>query len=261
MSEAQPPIFDKEAGERLRSHYDLVRGYVRQELTRMNLWPYISQGPLRVADIGGGDGRDSFWLAEQGHDVVLVDPEETSLLLANERRDSVSTMGQVHLVNGDINMLMERGEKESFDLVLSHGVLMYDYHNPQVHVDKLAFLTKPRGYISLLTKGYQGAIERLTSQDRQEDLANFINNRQMVNNLGIRIQAFDENELETMLINTDAKICKWAGVRIETDNNYTRIEEVEGPELAAILDREYTLGNHPDTRARGQMLHFIAQKI
>lgn len=260
MSETEPPIFDK-VGEEFLSYYDRVRGYVRQEVTRMNLWPFISQGPLRIADIGGGDGRDAFWLAEQGHDVVLVDPSQEMLLKASERRLSESSNGQVHLVNGDAELLLTRDEGNSFDLVLSHGVLMYDPKDPQKHINKLVFLTKPGGHISLLTKGLLGAIERLSHQNRMDEIEYLIQTKQMVNNLNQRVWALDETELETMFINIDAKVIKWAGVRVETDNNYTPIDQIEKPELAAILDREYTLGNDPNNRARGQMLHFIAQKV
>lgn len=38
-----------------------------------------------VADIGGGHGREALWLAEQGFDSILVEPNKYSLRLAKER--------------------------------------------------------------------------------------------------------------------------------------------------------------------------------
>lgn len=37
----------------------------------------IPTSPARILDIGAGTGRDAAWLAEQGHDVVAVEPIDT----------------------------------------------------------------------------------------------------------------------------------------------------------------------------------------
>lgn len=45
--------------------------------------PYL-QATSRILDVGGGTGRNSVWLAAQGHDVTIVDISEVGLQMARE---------------------------------------------------------------------------------------------------------------------------------------------------------------------------------
>ena len=75
---------------------------------------------LRVLDAGGGPGVYARWLAEQGHDVVLVDPMERHVATAGALRDEgLSVTAEV----GDARRL--RFDGASFDAVLMLGPL---YH-------------------------------------------------------------------------------------------------------------------------------------
>ena len=65
------------------AHYELdydesgriTKGYLQLELlrTREIVRRHLPRGPLRVLDVGGGTGVHARWLAEEGHEVLLVD--------------------------------------------------------------------------------------------------------------------------------------------------------------------------------------------
>jgi ubiquinone/menaquinone biosynthesis C-methylase UbiE len=52
----------------------------------------------RVADIGGGHGRDALWLAEQGFHSILIEPNKYSLRFAKEKAKNRRL--HVDLING-----------------------------------------------------------------------------------------------------------------------------------------------------------------
>lgn len=255
------PAFDR-VGEQFVGYYNTVRGYVRQEVARLNLQPFLSDPTMKIADIGGGDGRDAYWLAEQGHDVVLVDPAHKMLLAARKYgADHGTTLGRVALVEGNDTTLVTRGEVGQFDMVLSHGVVMYDLRDPAGHIIRLSTLLKPGGYLSLLNKGFHGTVERLQASGDSAELEHLRRTHQVTKNgLDEPAWAFDEVETQTMLEDAGLKVVKWAGVRIEQDANRAPVNQVDPAELQTIIAREYELSNNPSTRHRGQMLHFIAQK-
>jgi len=79
---SERPDFGEVAGK-FSEHYDEVRGYVREQVTRHNLDATLQisnpKPKLRIADVGGGDGRDSDWAAGFGHGVVLIEPSAAEI--------------------------------------------------------------------------------------------------------------------------------------------------------------------------------------
>ncbi|HLN06758.1 MAG TPA: class I SAM-dependent methyltransferase [Acidimicrobiales bacterium] len=70
--------------EEITAHYEreydegnrIVEGLGQLELlrTREILARHLPPAPLRILDIGGGTGVHAQWLAQQGHDVLVIDP-------------------------------------------------------------------------------------------------------------------------------------------------------------------------------------------
>jgi 2-polyprenyl-3-methyl-5-hydroxy-6-metoxy-1,4-benzoquinol methylase len=67
---------------RVREHYaagqeadrlDSAVGMVEFERTKEILLRALPQPPATIADVGGGPGRYSTWLAASGHEVILTD--------------------------------------------------------------------------------------------------------------------------------------------------------------------------------------------
>jgi S-adenosylmethionine-dependent methyltransferase len=108
-------------------------------------------GPLRVLDVGGGDGRDSVPLARAGHAVTVVDPATAWLEEAQRRAGESGTA--VETVEGGLDDLPE-GE---WDLVLCHYVLRY---RPAQAPDlaALAARVRPGGRLSVVDANPDGAV-------------------------------------------------------------------------------------------------------
>ncbi len=258
MSVDQRAGFDA-AGEQFVARYETVRGYIRQELTRANLMNFLPAGrALDVLDFGGGDGRDAIWLAEHGDSVTLLDEslEMTRKASAHLAHESPEVSANVNVIHGDLGKLGSNNE-EIFDLVLSHGVLMYELDDPLGQLRKLAAKLHPGGLLSLLTKGYEAARPFM-----EDDVAAPGSHEQgeFTNRLGLRARAYTFAELRRMLAQVGLQTIDQFGVRVLYDEDRRPIEEVPEAELAAILARETEAGHDPARREQAHMLHLIAVK-
>ena len=59
----------------------------------------------RVLDVGGGAGRYAVWLAERGHEVVLVDPSDGQREVAREKVEAHDVADRVTVREGDVRDL------------------------------------------------------------------------------------------------------------------------------------------------------------
>lgn len=109
-------------------------------------------GPLRVLDVGGGDGADSLPLAEDGHDVTVLDFAPELLAQAQRAAESRGVADRVRVVLADLDDLVAGvGEPGpgAFDLVLCHNVLHYRADVPAT-VRFLTTLVRPGGVVSVM---------------------------------------------------------------------------------------------------------------
>src|SRR5437899_11895820 len=110
--------YEREVDESRR----IVRGLNELELvrTREIVERHLPTGRLRVLDVGGGPGVHARWLAEAGHEVVLVDPMPRHMVAA----DALAAEGlAIKAREGDARRLAE--SSDAFDVVLLLGPL---YH-------------------------------------------------------------------------------------------------------------------------------------
>ncbi|MHB9288902.1 methyltransferase domain-containing protein [Halobacteriales archaeon Cl-PHB] len=61
--------------------------------------------PPHILDVGGGPGRYSIWLAEQGYEVTLVEPSETQRDVAREQVADYGVAERVSIRHGDVRDL------------------------------------------------------------------------------------------------------------------------------------------------------------
>jgi SAM-dependent methyltransferase len=120
----------EELAEEIVAHYDreidearrITEGLGQLELlrTREIVRRYLPEGPLRVLDVGGGAGVHAAWLAEDGHEVHLVDPVPRHV---EQARCLAPRRGRITAEQGDARDL--GAAVASFDAVLLLGPL---YH-------------------------------------------------------------------------------------------------------------------------------------
>lgn len=103
-------------GQRITEGFGQLEFVRTREIIRRHLPP----GPLRVLDVGGGTGVHARWLAESGHEVVVVDIVPRHVEAARE----LAALGlSVSAELGDARQLAQADE--GFDVVLLLGPL---YH-------------------------------------------------------------------------------------------------------------------------------------
>lgn len=258
MSQLEQSAFTGATAGNFSDYYNQVRGYVREQVTQANLSEYIDGEHLRVLDVGGGEGRDAVWLAKQGHSVDLIDPSAEMIALARKRATQAKVADLVHAESGDPARLLQDNH-EPYDLVLSHGVLMY-VEDPQAHLRLLHDHVAVDGLVSVLTKGKPGFLQRLYSDGKVAEALELERTGRMVNNLERDVLAMDEESMKTLVGKAALSFDDWFGVRIVSDTDRRWIDTVETAELAAIMDMELRLSHEPGVRGAGQMLHFICER-
>lgn len=82
----------------------------------------LAPGPLRILDLGGGDGLDSVRLAAAGHEVTIVDQAPGMLTRARASAHQAGSSDRCRTVESD---LASWRPDRPYDLVLCHFVLQY----------------------------------------------------------------------------------------------------------------------------------------
>jgi SAM-dependent methyltransferase len=154
-------------------------------------------------------------------------------------------------------LLPDEDQAATFDLVLCHGVAMYQPDPPEF-INQAVQFAKPGGTVSVLEKDYFGALSRVHKAGSRAEFDTLQKEQRALNHLGLEVYAFKPREMRELMEAAGTTVCKWAGVRLMTDTDYRFIRDVDRAELTNILDEEHELGNNPEKRPFGQMLHFIA---
>jgi S-adenosylmethionine-dependent methyltransferase len=135
----------------------------------------LGEGPLRVLDAGGGDGRDAVQFALAGHAVTVLDRAPEMLALARAAARAAGVEDRLHTVAADLEDLTalaaltrhREGGSGSFDVVLCHDVLQHRDSHDQVRAD-VATLTssvRPGGLVSLLAPNPAGDVVETVLRD------------------------------------------------------------------------------------------------
>jgi len=120
---------NKEGNERVKEFYEKMNEDARfdsqtKEFVRSKniISRYLCAGKMEIADIAGGTGPYSFWLAEQGHSVHLLDITKKHIEIAKQKSET-SNIALSSYTCADARDLPYANE--SMDLVLLMGAL---YH-------------------------------------------------------------------------------------------------------------------------------------
>jgi S-adenosylmethionine-dependent methyltransferase len=124
-------------------------GRLRYSLALANLLQHLDAGPLRVLDIGGGDGGDAIPLAKLGHHVTIIDSAPDPLTVASEWAAEAGVSELLDIVESDVFAVADVLAGGRFDVVLCHDVVQ--------HVEDVSGLlkvalaaSKPGGLLSII---------------------------------------------------------------------------------------------------------------
>jgi S-adenosylmethionine-dependent methyltransferase len=146
------PSFDAHAQD-WEAYTATVLGRLRQDLTLHHLMVHLgpSPGHLQVLDAGGGTGGYALPLAEQGHQVCLLDFAPGMLAIARgkaEGRDP-SLLERLTFRCAPVEEVPKLFAPGHFDLILCHTLLEY-VAEPREVLQILAVVLRAGGLISLL---------------------------------------------------------------------------------------------------------------
>ncbi|MDK2596383.1 methyltransferase domain-containing protein [Pseudoalteromonas obscura] len=139
------------AGKFKNNIYGTSKGKIREAVLKRDLDELLDEHfdskPLRILDAGGGQGQLSLYLAELGHEVILLDVSAQMLAIAKERAEA-RNISSLSLINAPLQELAELNLGQ-FDLVLCHAVLEWIVEQ-KTAVTILNKCLKPDGILSLM---------------------------------------------------------------------------------------------------------------
>jgi SAM-dependent methyltransferase len=261
MSTSAPLFDDPAVRDPYLEHYDTIRGRVRTAIVQRHLIdviPEIKTSELRVLDIGCGDGRDSAWLASQGHAVVGYDASGKMVDAAREKYGYMEwpASGSLELHRGTQRDALKAFGAEAFDLVLSHGVIMY-HANPKRFIAEHLQLTRESGIFSLVAKNADALVHRAAKEASLDEAIELLDDSRGFGHLGVETQAQSIQEIADLAFEDGATVRSWAGVRMFTD---TPTDLIESADEDKVIELEWRACRKDPHRLVAALLHVVLLK-
>lgn len=256
---AEQPLFD-EVGLEYTKHLDTLRGLIRSEVTRANLLEHLDLSRVRRAiDVGAGDGRDASWLASLGIDVVMIEPSSRMLeqAMANLERESEDVRNRVETFAGTHADAAREFGPHSFDLVVSHGVLMYQ-DDPGDFVRTMASMCSRDGVLSLLTKNAGALAFRPAMNGEYATALELLELDRSDGNLGVKTSAHDLQQIADWFFDSGVLVENWYGVRVFTDHLPDDMA-AESQTVSDILRLETSASRRDPYRSASRLIHVIGR--
>ena len=236
-----------------------LRDVVRQELVKRQLTAELAPPPVRIIDLGCGQGTQAIALARRGYEVTGVDA--SAELLARFERDLAAepagVRARVRVEHGLIEDYPERAGASRFPAVLCHGVLMY-LADPGPVLRAIAALAAPGGVVSLLVRNGDALAMRPGLLGDWAACRSAFGSDRYENRIGVSARADRLADLTGRLAGHGLRVTAWYGVRVFTDTAPGDAEPP--PDLAALLDCEERAGCTDPYRRVAALLHVIARK-
>jgi S-adenosylmethionine-dependent methyltransferase len=100
-------------------------GRLRYHSTWRNIAKHVEDRPLRILDIGGGDGMDAIHYASLGHWVTLSDCSPTMLSEAKKSAEEQGVTERLRFVQTSPETLPDLFPEQPFDLILCHMMIEF----------------------------------------------------------------------------------------------------------------------------------------
>ncbi|MFI7698578.1 class I SAM-dependent methyltransferase [Nonomuraea sp. NPDC049480] len=242
------------AEDRWRERLGTLRDVVRQELVTRQLGEHLPATPVRLLDVGCGQGTQALRMAARGHRVTALDASRDLLdLLETGIRPGM----RITTVQAAAERLGELFEPGSFDAVLCHGVLMY-FDDPDPLLAAMARVLAPGGLLSLLVRNGDALALRPALLGDWAEARRAFDDTRYVNRLGVAARADRLGELTGRLAVQGLEVRQWYGVRVLSD---AAPGDAPVPDaLDDLLEAEDRAGRTDPYRGVAPLLHLVCEK-
>jgi len=100
-------------------------GKLRYHSTWRNIAQHMEDRPLRILDLGCGDGMDAIHYASLGHSVTLSDCSSTMLSEAKKSADKHGVTERLRFIQTGLEAIPDLFHEKSFDLILCHMMIEF----------------------------------------------------------------------------------------------------------------------------------------
>ena len=207
----------------------------------------------RIVDIGGGTGGFAVRLAEQGHQVTVVDPSPDALAALGRRAAESDVADRVTGVQGDLAGLADVVTDRA-DLVLCHGVLGI-LDDPAAGLATIGGVLRPGGTLSLLVGQRHAAVlaRAMAGHFRQAVAA--------LDGTGDDTSGerrFTAPEVTDLLAGSGFTPQAVHAVRVFADLVPGSLHDLEPGAGAALLDLERAVADRPEYLTLAAQVHVLA---
>ena len=143
-------------------------GKLLYSVSRFNLRRHLGQPPLRILDVGGGNGVEALYYAKQGHTVTLLDYSPAMLAEARQAAEAEGLAEKITFCQADAAAVQELFAGQQFDLILCNLMLEF-VAEPRALLRKLCAMLAPGGLFSTIDANRYSDAYRVAFQ--QDDLA------------------------------------------------------------------------------------------
>ncbi len=138
-------------------------GKLLYNISRFNIQHHLEDHPIRILDVGGGNGLNSIYFAKQGHSVTLLDYSAVMLSEAKQASEKEGVSGQIIICQADAGAIQELFQGQLFDLILCHQMIEF-VPEPRSVLKDICELIAPQGLLSILDANRYSEVYRKAIQ-------------------------------------------------------------------------------------------------
>jgi S-adenosylmethionine-dependent methyltransferase len=247
-------------------------GRLRQELTLRQMAQHLGPLPrsLKVLDAGGGTASYALPLAQQGHQVCLLDFSARMLTIARQKVEQLapSLLERIDFCHASVEETPSLFRPDYFDLILCHTLLEY-VSEPWGVLRTLTTVLQPGGLISLLlANSYADALRWALARGDLEKARLALRPssgqalRERVSSadlFGLPRRTFPTEVVQEALVDAGVEVVAEYGVRIFAD--YLPAEKLADSEFfARLLELEAAAGALDPYRLIARYIHLLGRK-
>lgn len=261
MSGPDPSVFDDRM-DRWHEYAESPWGRIRFAVVRHTLERVLAKlgpGPLRILDVGGGDGRDSVPLARLGNDVTVLDTSERMLAAAAEQARAHGVDDRVRTIAGSLaDVLALAGS--GYDVVLCHFLLQY---RPDTVSDvrTLTGAVRPGGMLSLIAPNPNGSVlARLVREGPEAALEELETDVGYAATFDRRVRKIADEEARSAIESAGCTVLAQYGGRCANDLVVDNMPKYDDAYFSRLQELEIALCDRPPFTRIGQFWQLVAQR-